>query len=70
MLRPVAFGLALCSLVALPARAADMNYNAAVPGPDLSYSYVEGSLFQNKTDTAIGKLDGKGAEAWFSYCAL
>jgi hypothetical protein len=70
MLRPLAFGLALCSLVALPARGADMNYNAAVPGPDLSYSYVEGSLFQSKTDTAVGNLGGKGAEAWFSYSVL
>ena len=58
MLRPLAFGLALFSLVALPARA------------DLSYSYVEGSIFQNNTGTAIGELDGKGAEAWFSYGLL
>lgn len=70
MLRPLALGLALCSLVALPAHAADMNYNAAVAGPNLSYSYVEGSIFKNNTGTAIGELDGKGAEAWFSYGVL
>ena len=70
MLRPLALGLVLCSLVTLPARGADMNYNEAVAGPDLSYSYVEGSIFQNNTGTAIGELDGKGAEAWFSYSVL
>ena len=71
MLRPLVIGLALCSAVAaLPARAADMPYNAAQAGPDLSYSYVEGSLFENNTGTAIGELDGKGAEAWFSYSVL
>jgi len=58
MLRPFAFGLSLCCLVVLPARA------------DISYSYVEGSVFQNNTGTAIGELDGKGAEAWFSYSVL
>jgi hypothetical protein len=70
MLRPLAFGLALCSLVALPARADMTSYNEEVPGPDLSYSYVEGSVFINNTGTAIGELDGKGAEAWFSYSVL
>jgi hypothetical protein len=71
MLRPLAFGLALCSLAALPVRAADMRYDAApANGPGLSYSYVEGSLFKNNTGTAIGELDGKGGEAWFSYSVL
>jgi hypothetical protein len=57
-MRLLAFGLVLCSLVALPARA------------DLSYSYVEGSILKNNTGTAIGELDGTGAEAWFSYSVL
>ena len=69
MLRSLAFGLGLCSLVALPARA-EMSYEDALTGPNLSYSYVEGSIFQNNTGTAIGELDGKGAEAWFSYSVL
>jgi hypothetical protein len=59
MLRPLALGLVLGSLAALPARA------------DLSYSYVEGSAFKNSTDTAVGgNLDGTGAEGWFSYGVL
>src|SRR5262245_13970589 len=70
MLRPIALGFALCSLVALPALAADMNYSVEASGADLSYSYAEGSVFPHKTGTAIGELDGKGAEAWFSYSVL
>ena len=59
MLRPLALGLALSALAALPARA------------DLSYSYVEGSVFKNSTDTAIGSnQDATGAEGWFSYGVL
>ena len=59
MPRPLALCLALCSLAATPARA------------DLSYSYLEGSLFANSTDTRLGgNLPGKGGDFLFSYGVL
>jgi hypothetical protein len=59
MPRPLALALALCSLAATPARA------------DLSYSYLEGSLFANETDTPVGdNLPGKGGDFLFSYGVL
>jgi len=59
MPRPLVLGLALCSLAATPARA------------DLSYSYLEGSLFANSTDAAVAaNLPGKGGDFLFSYGVL
>ena len=59
MLRALASGLAVSLLAATPARA------------DVSYSYVEGAVFQTNTDTSFStNLKGTGAEGWFSYGVL
>ena len=60
MLRPFLAASAVCLLAATPAAYAD-----------LSYSYVEGAVFDNSTDTSVSDdEDGKGFEGRFSYDVL
>jgi hypothetical protein len=59
MLRPLLAGSAICLMAAAPAAYAD-----------LSYSYLDGSLFKNNVETSIGEQDGAGLDVRFSYDIL
>jgi hypothetical protein len=59
MLRPLLTAAAVCLIAAAPAAHAE-----------LSYSYVDGALFVNSTDTSLGEQDGTGIEGSFSYDIL
>ena len=60
MLRPFLAASTVCLLAATPAAYAD-----------LSYSYLEGAVFDNSTDTSVSDdEDGKGFEGRFSYDLL
>jgi hypothetical protein len=56
MLRPLLTASALCLLACTPAANAE-----------LSYSYLQGALFANSTDTPAGEQDGVGGEFSASY---